>query len=78
MYRKEIHVVPADQEGWRVLAARAGQRAKLLHTASTKESAVNWARVISRIQGAELLIHNLDGTIRRADSHEHDPNPPRG
>jgi hypothetical protein len=44
----------------------------------TKGEAVDQGREISRNQGTELRIHNLNGRIGSSDSHGGDPNPPRG
>jgi len=42
-----------------------------------KQDAIKRAREISRNQGTELIIHNLDGKISRTDSHGNDPCPPK-
>jgi len=43
----------------------------------TKQNAIDQGRVISRNQGTEFRIHNLDGRISQSDSHGRDPNPPK-
>jgi len=69
------HVVHHPEGGWDV--KRGGsQRASSHH--ETKNEAVDQAREVSRNQGTELRIHNLDGQIGSSDSHGGDPNPPRG
>lgn len=69
------HVVPAPSGGCDVKRG-GGQRATSHH--DTKREAVSAGRQVSRNQGTELRIHNLDGRIADSDSHGRDPNPPRG
>lgn len=69
------HVVPNPVGGWDV--KRGGsERASSHH--DTKGEAVDQGREISRNQGTELRIHNLNGRIGSSDSHGGDPNPPCG
>ncbi|MCE7977114.1 MAG: DUF2188 domain-containing protein [Nitrospira sp. NTP1] len=69
------HVVHNPQGGWDV--KRGGsERASSHH--DTKREATDQAREVSRNQGTELRIHNLNGRIGSSDSHGGDPNPPRG
>ena len=70
---KHTHVVPSPNGGWNIKQDNAHRASK--HT-DTKEEAVKTAREISRNQGTELVIHNLDGKISQSDSHGHDPCPP--
>ncbi len=72
---KSHHVVPNPSGGWDV--KRGGGERASGHFA-TKAQAVDRGREISRNQGTELRIHNLDGRISSSDSHGNDPNPPRG
>ncbi len=72
--RETHHVVPEPDGGWNV--KRGGSERASLHC-ETKREAVERAREISRNQGTELVIHNQDGKIAGADSHGHDPYPPR-
>ena len=72
---KSTHVVPNQGGGWNVKQAGA-QRASV-HT-DTKQEAVARAREISRNQGTELVIHNMNGKIAQKDSHGGDPMPPKG
>lgn len=69
------HVVPNPGGGWDVKRG-GGERASSHH--DTKESAVDQAREVSRNQGTELRIHNLDGRIGSSDSHGPDSYPPKG
>jgi hypothetical protein len=69
-----VHVVPNPKGGWYV--EREGAEHHSGHF-STKEEAVARGREIAQHAGAELLIHNLDGTIAQRDSHgRDDPNKP--
>lgn len=72
---KSHHVVPNPAGGWDVKRG-GGERSS--GNFDTKAEAVGRAREISRNQGTELRIHNLDGRIASSDSHGNDPNPPRG
>lgn len=72
---KSHHVVPNPAGGWDV--KRGGGERSSGHF-DTKAEAIGRAREISRNQGTELRIHNLDGRIASSDSHGEDPNPPRG
>jgi hypothetical protein len=69
------HVVHNPAGGWDV--KRGGsERASSHH--ETKQEAIQQGREISRNQGTEFRIHNLDGRIASSDSHGNDPNPPTG
>lgn len=74
MPRKEHHVVPNSRGGWDVL--RSGAKRSSAHF-DTKKEATDRGRELSRSQNTELIIHNLNGRISRADSHGNDPCPPR-
>lgn len=69
------HVVHNPGGGWDV--KRGGSERASGHF-ETKQQAVQQGREISRNQGTELRIHNLDGRIASSDSHGNDPNPPQG
>ncbi len=64
------HVVPNPKGGWDV--KRGGLDRAIIH-ADTKQEAIDAARQLSRSQGTELKIHNLDGRIAQSDSHGNDP-----
>lgn len=67
------HIVHNLSGGWDV--KRGGsERASSHH--ETKREAIDEGRIVSRNQGTEFRIHNLDGRIGQSDSH--DPNPPKG
>lgn len=72
---KSTHVVPSSNGGWDIKQS-GGQRSS--GHFGTKQDAVNRAREISRNQGTELVVHNMDGKISRKDSHGRDPFPPKG
>ena len=63
---KQHHVVPSPKGGWDV--KRAGAKRASAHTA-TKSEAVERARVISRNQQTEMVVHKFNGQIQNPDSH---------
>jgi len=75
MGRKTHHVVPNPDGGWDV--KRGGADRSSGHF-DNKQEAIDAGRKISQNQGSEFLIHNKDGHISQADSHGHDPHPPKG
>lgn len=64
------HVVPNPNGGWDV---KRGVLDRTVIHADTKQEAIDAARQLSRSQGTELKIHNLDGRIAQSDSHGNDP-----
>jgi len=75
MARQTTHVTPNGGNGWKVLKGGGERPSAIL---PTKVQAIERAREISRNQGTELVIHNLNGRISGSDSHGHDPYPPKG
>ena len=75
MSRKTRHVVPNSEGGWDSKKGGAERASKHF---DTKKAAENYSRSLSRKEGSELIIHNKDGKISRADSHGNDPYPPKG
>ncbi|MBF0181924.1 MAG: DUF2188 domain-containing protein [Magnetococcales bacterium] len=69
------HVVHNPNGGWDVI--RGGAERASGHF-DTKQDAIERGRELSRNQGTELRIHNLDGQIGGSDSHGHDPRNIRG
>lgn len=69
------HVVPHPNGGWQV-KGEGNSRATV--RTSTQQEAIERARSIAHNQGAELIIHRSNGTIREKDSHGRDPFPPKG
>lgn len=63
------HVVP-HSDGW---ANKKGGAERATSVHPTKKEAENAARIQSRKEGSELIIHGKDGQIQRKDSHGHDP-----
>lgn len=74
MSRNEHHVVPNSNGGWDI--KRNGAERASAHT-ETKKDAIDKARIISRNQNTELIVHNKDGKISNPDSHGNDPCPPK-
>ena len=75
--RDEHHVVPNKKEGgWDVKINNAGR--KTLHTRK-KSVAVKKARILSRRNKTELVIHDAHGRIETSNSHDvvrhHKPGP---
>ncbi|MEK0317760.1 DUF2188 domain-containing protein [Cohnella sp. 56] len=68
------HVVPHDK-GW---AVKGEGNTRATRVTDTKREAIDAARKIAKNQGAELVVHDREGTIRTKDSHGHDPYPPKG
>lgn len=68
------HVVHNTTGGWDV---KRGGASKATSHHARKSDAVDAGRIVSKNQGTELRIHNLDGKIARSDSHGHDPCPPK-
>ncbi len=75
MARKEHHIVPNPNGGWDVKRENADRSSGHF---DTKEEAIREGREISRNQGTEFVIHNMDGRISESDSHGNDPYPPKG
>jgi len=75
--RGKTHHVTYDRSAkdWKVQRGGADRAAGRY---DTKAEAVKAAREISRNQGSELKIHNMDGRIAQSDSHGNDPFPPKG
>lgn len=71
---KSYHVVHNSTGGWDVKRG-GGQRASV-HV-DTKVEAENRARVLSKKNETELIIHGLNGKIQRCDSYGKDPCPPK-
>jgi hypothetical protein len=63
MPRKSQHVVPTRDGSWSVRKSGAERASKSF---TTKESAVGYAREVSKNQGSELYIHKRDGTIQES------------
>lgn len=72
---KNQHVTPHPKGGWQVKGE--GNKKATLRT-DTQAEAIERAREIAKNQDSELVVHGLNGRIRRKDSHGHDPYPPEG
>lgn len=73
MARKSNHVVPSDS-GW---AVRKSGAVKASRTFSTKDSAIAYARQLSKSEKTELYVHKRNGMIENKDSYGKDPFPPK-
>lgn len=70
---KNLHVVP-EGDGWAV--KQEGNPFPLSHH-GTQGAAVNAAKPLAQMFGAELVTHRPNGQIRDKDSYGNDPFPPR-
>ncbi|WP_235893427.1 DUF2188 domain-containing protein [Litoribacter populi] len=66
---KNQHVVK-HPDGW---AVKGAGNSKATKVTSTQKEAITAARVISKNQSSELLIHGMNGRIREKNSHGNDP-----
>ncbi|WP_354677352.1 DUF2188 domain-containing protein [Cupriavidus plantarum] len=69
MATKDVHVVPAGDDGWAVQAVGGGQRTLF----PTREEAIAAGTERAKQDKVELLIHGRDGQIRERNSFGHDP-----
>lgn len=74
MSKTSQHVVHHPDGGWSVKKGGATRATKRF---DTQRAAIDFARKVSKKQGAELYVHRRDGLIRRKDSYGHDPMPPK-
>ena len=74
MARKTHHVVPSSGGGWDI---KKGGSKRVSDHFDRKTDAIERVREINRNQSTELVVHNRDGRISRADSHGNDPCPPK-
>lgn len=65
-----LHVVPGPVGGWSV---KKGGATRALKHFATKSAALVYGRRVSAREGAELVIHEGDGTVQRKDSHRRTP-----
>ena len=63
------HVIPHPDGGWSV---KLGGSIQVTKRFKTQREAIQYARQISKNQGAELYIHRRDGLIRKKDSYSND------
>jgi len=69
------HVIPSVEGAWRVKRSGA-VRATSVH--STQSEAVNRARKLAKKDvGGAVIVHGVDGTIRRSSTYGKDPYLPR-
>lgn len=74
MPRKVQHVVPRNGK-WAVRRSGANRARRNF---DTKGEAIEAAREIARVQGADLYIHGQDGRIQERTSFGSDPFLPKG
>jgi len=74
MPRTSYHVIPNPNGGWSVKKEGSHRASKKFET---KDSAVCYAREISRDRKTELYIHNKDGRISDRRSYGQNPFPPK-
>lgn len=67
------HIVPHNGY-WQVKAENSKRATKSFERQS---DAIEYARILSRNQKSELVIHGRNGQIRDKDSYGKDPCPPR-
>lgn len=72
---KTHHIVHNPNGGWDVKKGGADRASGHFEH---KIDAIDAGREISRNQGTELKIHNLNGRISQSDSHGNDNFPPKG
>jgi hypothetical protein len=74
MARNERHVVKNPERGWDVKKPHAERVSA--HT-ETKAKAAERSREICIKEGAESVIHGMDGKIKESNSYGNDPCPPK-
>jgi len=74
MASPNIHVVPADDDGWAV--EEAGGRRRRIFT--NPHDAIVEGTARARTAGVALLIHGRDGAIVSRNSYGHDPRKAKG
>ena len=74
MARKTQHTIPHPKGGWQ---NKAGGADRASGRFATKAEAQAAGRLIAINQGAEHLIHALNGQIQNANSYGNDPCPPK-
>lgn len=70
----QIHTV-SRPSGWGNLKAGASRVSKMYSTKSQAQAA---GRNAALKQGAEHIVHNMDGKISSRNSYGNDPHPPKG
>ena len=74
MGRKEIHVVKNSNDGW---DGKKPHSKRVSCHADTQAEAIIQVREICINQGAECVIHGMDGKIKSSNSYGKDPYPPK-
>lgn len=74
MSKVSQHVVPNSNGGWGV--KKSGSE-KNTRNFGKKQEAIAYAKVVSKKQGVEMVVHKKDGRIENPNSYGNDPNPPK-
>lgn len=73
---RAVHVVWSNAASrWQV---KLTHDPRVMYQDTTKDLTVAWARQRAMALKAELIVHNMDGTIGFRNSYGNDPFPPRG
>ncbi len=72
--KKNVHVVPNPNGGWKVEREKAQRASKLTET---KAEAMAYARELAKNDKVELIPHNKKGVFGNPSSFGNDPNPPK-
>jgi Uncharacterized protein conserved in bacteria (DUF2188) len=73
--KEDVHVVPAENGGWRV-EVEGSSRPRSKH--QTQSEARKAGREVARKNKSELLVHGRNGNIRARNTHGNDPRRSKG
>jgi hypothetical protein len=66
--RRSQHVVPGPKGGWNVVSSGATKARKHFED---QDSAIAFARRVSKAEGVDVYVHAADGTVQ--DKHRYSP-----
>ncbi len=69
MTKRSQHVIPNLNGGWSVKSQGASRATK---TFDSQDDAVTWAKLKSKKEGLDLVVHSRDGTVRSIHSYGKD------
>lgn len=72
--KKDVHVVPNPNGGWKVERENSERASKLTET---KQEAVDYGKELAKKDKVEFVPHKKDGTIQNPNSYGNDSNPPK-
>lgn len=72
--KKNVHVVPNSDGGWKVIRENAERASK---NTETKQEALDFGKNLAKKDGVELIPHKKNGQIQNPNSYGNDPNPPK-